>query len=224
MNTRIVLLCALLWSGATGAFGQAPAATTEADAYTRTITERADKIVKGLSLADSTKAKPVRDIIVQQYRDLNTIHEAHKASVKAVRDRKDADKAKADAEIKALEKTREDKLAALHPQYISKLGTLLTPAQIDQVKDGMTYGVLPITYKGYCEMLLTLTDAQKKQILEYLVEAREHAMDAGSSDEKHGWFGKYKGRINNYLSAAGYNMKKESDDWEKRRKAAAGKS
>ena len=32
-------------------------------------------------------------------------------------------------------------------------------------------------------------------------------MDAGSSDEKHAWFGKYKGKINNYLAAAGYNMK-----------------
>jgi hypothetical protein len=41
-------------------------------------------------------------------------------------------------------------------------------------------------------------------------------MDAGSSDEKHKWFGKYKGRINNYLSAAGYDMKKEGEEWQKR--------
>jgi hypothetical protein len=32
-------------------------------------------------------------------------------------------------------------------------------------------------------------------------------MDAGTSKEKHAWFGKYKGKINNYLSAEGYNMK-----------------
>ena len=55
----------------------------------------------------------------------------------------------------------------------------------------------------------------------WLVEAREHAMDAESSEKKHGWFGKYKGRINNYLSAAGYDLKKEGEEWEKRRKAAA---
>ncbi len=82
----------------------------------------------------------------------------------------------------------------------------------------MTYGVLPITYRGYLDMLPSLTDEQKKQIKDYLTEAREHAMDAGSSKEKHGWFGKYKGRINNYLSKAGYDMKKAGDDWEKRRK------
>lgn len=41
-------------------------------------------------------------------------------------------------------------------------------------------------------------------------------MDAGTSKEKHAWFGKYKGRINNYLSAQGYDLNKESDDWHKR--------
>ncbi len=223
MSRRMVILCALLWTGVVAAFGQAATAASEADAYTRTITERAEKIVKGLNLSDSTQGKRVRDVIVQQYRDLNTVHEAHKVAVKAIRDRKDADKAKTDGEIKELEKTREEKLAALHPQYLAKLSALLPPAQVEQVKDGMTYGVLPITYKGYLDMLPSLTDEQKKQIKDYLTEAREHAMDAGSSEEKHGWFGKYKGRINNYLSKAGYDMKKAGDDWEKRRKAAEGK-
>ena len=32
-------------------------------------------------------------------------------------------------------------------------------------------------------------------------------------------FGKYKGRINNYLSAEGYNVKKEGEEWQKRIKA-----
>jgi hypothetical protein len=41
-------------------------------------------------------------------------------------------------------------------------------------------------------------------------------MDAGSSDEKHSVFGKYKGRINNYLSANGYNLNNERDAWQKR--------
>lgn len=53
-----------------------------------------------------------------------------------------------------------------------------------------------------------LTGPQKKQIMAWLVEARELAMDGGSSKEKHAVFGKYKGRINNYLSAAGYDAKK----------------
>jgi len=67
-------------------------------------------------------------------------------------------------------------------------------------------------------MIPTLKETEKKQILTWLIEAREHAMDAESSDKKHAWFGKYKGRINNYLSAAGYDLKKEGNDWEKKKK------
>jgi hypothetical protein len=41
-------------------------------------------------------------------------------------------------------------------------------------------------------------------------------MDAESSEKKHAWFGKYKGKINNYLSAEGYDMKKEGIAWKER--------
>jgi hypothetical protein len=81
----------------------------------------------------------------------------------------------------------------------------------------MTYGVLPLTYRVYMDMMPDLSQQQKAQMMAWLVEAREHAMDAGSSEKKHAWFGKYKGRINNYLSAAGYNMKQVEADWKKRK-------
>ena len=53
-----------------------------------------------------------------------------------------------------------------------------------------------------------------------LTEAREHAMDASTSEEKHKWFGKYKGRINNYLSAAGYDLKQAEKDLAARQESA----
>ncbi|HEY0944737.1 MAG TPA: DUF3826 domain-containing protein, partial [Opitutaceae bacterium] len=73
----------------------------------------------------------------------------------------------------------------------------------------------------YCDMLPDLTDPQRAQIKAWLAEAREYAMDGGSSDEKHKWFGKYKGRINNYLAAAGYDMKQAERELAARRKQAA---
>ncbi|QDU90407.1 hypothetical protein Pla175_38110 [Pirellulimonas nuda] len=81
----------------------------------------------------------------------------------------------------------------------------------------MTYGVVPITYSAYCELLPGLSDDQKREIRSNLIEAREYAMDAGSSDEKHATFGKYKGRINNYLSAAGYDLKQAESELVRRR-------
>ena len=53
--------------------------------------------------------------------------------------------------------------------------------------------------------------------MSWLVEAREYEIDAESSDKKHWWFGKYKGRINNYLSAQGYDINAERKEWEQRR-------
>ena len=111
---------------------------------------------------------------------------------------------------------------ALHTRYLLKLSALLSLAQVDQVKDGMTYGVVPLTYQGYLDMLPTLTEEEKATIMAYLVEAREIAMDAGSSKQKHWWFGKYKGRINNYLSAQGYDLKKASEQRNARNQATSG--
>ena len=103
-----------------------------------------------------------------------------------------------------------------HEAFIAHLKEQLTETQIDKVKDGMTYNVFPITYTAYQDMLPNLTAEQKDKIYNWLKEARELAMDAGSSDKKHAVFGKYKGKINNYLSAAGYDMKKEGEEWQKR--------
>jgi len=85
----------------------------------------------------------------------------------------------------------------------------------------MTYGVVPNTYKRYLELLPSLTDEQKRTILANLLEAREYAMDAGSSEEKHALFGKYKGKINNFLSAAGYDLKQAEKELAARRQCEA---
>ena len=59
----------------------------------------------------------------------------------------------------------------------------------------------------------TLKEEEKAQIMAWLVEAREFAMDAENSNKKHAAFGKYKGRINNYLSKRGYDLVKERKAW-----------
>ena len=189
------------------------------EAYLKTITQRADKIVAVLGIEDTAKKEKVSNVVRDQYSNLNDIYIARDSAIKEIKV-KYQDKTEREAAL-AKENTNVDALLAkLHAKYLKKLSTHLTAKQVEQVKDGMTYSVLPITYKAYQEEILTLTDEQKKQILAWLTEARERAMDAESSEKKHAWFGKYKGKINNYLSAAGYDLKKEGLEWEKRRKAA----
>jgi hypothetical protein len=79
--------------------------------------------------------------------------------------------------------------------------------KIDRVKDGMTYGLVQHIYLAYLSLLPGLTELQKAKILTWLEEARDSAMDGGSSEEKQSCFRKYRGKINNYLPAEGYDLK-----------------
>ena len=125
-------------------------------------------------------------------------------------------KEETDEAIKKQEAKKSEQLEQRHAKFIAQLKTNLTEEQLEKVKDGMTYRVFPITYAGYLDMLPSLTTEQKNQIYTWLKEARELAMDAESSEKKHSVFGKYKGKINNYLSKAGYDMNKESKAWQER--------
>ena len=196
---------------------------SQKDDYRQVVRKRAEKIVATLGVTDSLQFLRTTHTIATQYENLNDIHSVLDVRKKNAKEKATTDKAAYDQEIKTIENETMKQLDSLHHTYINNLARELNKDQIEKVKDGMTYGVLPITYKGYQEMLPDLTTEQKANILTMLTEAREKAMDAGSSEEKHKWFGKYKGRINNYLSAQGYNMKKASEDWQARIKAGKSK-
>jgi Spy/CpxP family protein refolding chaperone len=195
--------------------GEAPPALDAA------LVQRAEKIVASLQLAEPAQAARIRDLVAGQYAALRPVHEARDAVIKAARALPEGEKAAIDAAVNSARDTAAARQGELHYAFLARLSAELAPAQVEQIKDGMTYGVLPNTFKVYQEMLPDLTPEQRTQILAWLTEAREHAMDASSSDEKHGWFGKYKGRINNFLSKAGYDMKQAERDMFARKKAAA---
>lgn len=184
-------------------------------AQLRNLNERAAKIVAQLGLADSAKSNRVHGIIVRQYQDLGKIHEVRDAQIKQAKEKSGADKAAATTAIEAIRAETKPKLDRLHGEYLTKLSAELSVEQVDKVKDGMTYGVLPLTYGVYLKMYPDLTDEQKAQIKTWLTEARELAMDGSTSDEKHAVFGKYKGKINNYLSKAGYDAKQAEQNLRK---------
>lgn len=206
----IVIL--LLSVAVSEAFAQAPADNN----YIKVITERSNKIVTGAGITDSVKFKKVRDIVVAQYSDLNTIYDARKAKVNDIKTQMPDDKAGANAKIALVDSNVAKQVKVLHTSYINKLNKVLSADEVDKIKDGMTYRIYPITYTAYQDEIPTLTEEQKSKIKGWLLEARENAMDAESAEKKHAWFGKFKGRINNYLSAQGYDMKKEGEEWQKR--------
>jgi Protein of unknown function (DUF3826) len=184
----------------------APDADDEA-AATRALTEQLDKMVSKLGLADAEQATRVRELVVQQSRGLRAIHDARDAKIAEAPKTPGADPVVRNAWIGVAKSDAEHKLLLLHRRFVARLAAELTPEQVDQVKNGLTYGVVPITYERYLRLLPKLTGEQQREILANLLEAREVAMDAGSADEMRAIFGQYQDKINNYLSAAGYDLK-----------------
>ena len=143
--------------------------------------------------------------------------------------------------LKALALTDADKAAKVHDAILAQYRALnawhnendaklkasakdTTAPQVEAVKDKMTYNKVKVTYDAYCEIIPTLTGAQKAHILATLKAAREEAMDGGSADEKSAIFKKYKGRIANYLSKEGVDETKARKEWgakQKEKSAAA---
>lgn len=189
--------------------------------YVNSIVGRSQKIVDKLGIDDPARAKDVTNIIANRYFKLNDIYEARDAKIKTAKETLTGD-AK-NAAVEAANNEADSKLYRCHFEFPAELSLYLTPEQIEGVKDGMTYGVLMVTYNSHLDMIPSLTDEEKAQIMAWLIEARELAMDAENSNKKHGVFGKYKGRINNYLAARGYDLVKEREAWYERIKARGGK-
>lgn len=188
--------------------------------YVGSIVDRSRKIVDKLALSDTTAANEVTKIIANRYFKLNDIYTVRDEKVKTANETLTGEAKQ--AAITAAQNEKDAALYRCHFEFPADLSLYLSPEQIDAVKDGMTYGVLMVTYNSHLDMIPTLTDEEKAQIMAWLTEARELAMDAENSNKKHETFGKYKGRINNYLAKRGYDLVKEREAWYERIKARGG--
>ncbi len=70
------------------------------------------------------------------------------------------------------------------------------------MKDRLCYKRPTIMYVGFTKENPWLTDDQKADIKKICDDARDLAMDGGSSTEKHRIMDKYKGRLTNYIAKA----------------------
>lgn len=187
--------------------------------YVNTILERSKNVTDALNITGTEKGTQVLNIVANRYFELNDIYEERDSLKKAASSLTGDSKKQAQA---FAESQKDSKLYRSHFAFDANLSLFLDEAGIETVKDVMTYNVVKVTYDAQCDMIPTLKEEEKAQILAWLKEAREFAIDAESSRKKHEAFGKYKGRINNYLSKRGYDLTKEREEWAKRVKARGG--
>ena len=121
--------------------GNAADATTNSPAddqveanYTKTIEGRTADILRILALTDTNKAGHVHDAVMAQYRSLRAWHDENDAKLKAAK-----------ADTNAVAEIR-GSLKVIHDAFLAKLAGDLSPVQVDQVKDKMTYGKVQFTF------------------------------------------------------------------------------
>jgi len=112
-----------------------PAAET---GYTADIGKRADRIIGTLGITETAKSDTVHELIMNQYRALRDNDMIRDARLKAPGAAADAVKAQ------TLEGRK-----ILHDAYLTNLGALLTPDQVEKVKDGHTPNKVNFTFTGY---------------------------------------------------------------------------
>lgn len=219
MKKFFIIAAALL------AFNTLTASAVELDSkgrdpkYVQTILQRSAKVTDALNITGTEKGVQVLNIVANRYFALNDIY-SERDSIKAVAKTLTGEEKKQKQEY--AEMLKDQKLYKSHFGFIAQLAVYLNDEQIETVKDVLTYNVVKVTYDAQCDMIPTLKEDEKVQILAWLKEGREYAIDAESSKKKHETFGKYKGRINNWLSKRGYNLTKEREEWAKRVKARGG--
>jgi hypothetical protein len=193
----------------------APFTAAELEAvYTANIEKRAGDTLKILALADEAKSARVKDAIVAQYRSLRARDEALDTMFQSLGKNAPGIETNRAAILKILSQQ-------LHQHFLTRLTADLTPEQVEQVKDKMTYNKVKVTFDAYCEIVPHLTEAEKAKILQALKVAREEAMDGGSADEKAAIFQKHKEGINALLNANGHDVAKATREWEAKQAQAA---
>jgi len=217
MRTLLVAFCTSATLLTSGYAQEATAPFTEAEReeiYARTIGKRVDAILGDLKIGDTNKAERVRTVIATQYRSLRARDEAVDNLFNSLSRNAPGVESNRHAVVKLLSKQ-------LHEQFISKLSADLSAAEIEAVKDRMTYNKVRVTYDAYCQIVPNLSADEKAMILEQLKAAREDAIDGGSADEKAAIFQIYKDRINAKLKTGGHDVEAATKAWEAKQQASA---
>lgn len=207
-NNNNLYLLLLLFIGFAGNAQQ-----HEVTDYIDNINERAINVVSKLDVSKSDK-KELETIVRKQYVNIEKTESKRDLELEKLKQITDKEKQKTQSE-KVWVKYKAS-ITKLHDAYLNKLSKKLNESQIVQLKDAMTYQVMPKTYANFTDMFQNLTEDQKKMIYDHLVEARENAMNVGTHKWQFQWFAKYRGKINNILASQGIELHHTSKAWEKK--------
>jgi hypothetical protein len=197
------------------------------DKQAATLEKHVKPVLDALNLNDPAKEAKVRDVFSKFLTDHTAWHQANDAKLKELwnnfnKARSKQDKAAADQALGEIDRVYAT-FKPQHDQFVQGLATVLSPDQIETVKDALTVNKVKVTYNAYLEIFPGLNAEQKAVVLKNLKDAREQAVDAGSMVEKSAFFKKYKIKIEeDYLVSQGFDPKQARKDFAAKQKANSG--
>lgn len=154
--------------------------------------KRAQGIMDSLKLTDKDQAARVKRYIVNFILTLKNLHEGKNPPT-------------GEAKKKALVKARDTLYAGLDAEKLSDEQKLV-------VKNGLSANHYRINTDAFRNLVPTLTDEEKLYIDTQFAEVCDEAVLLNSGSAKGELFVHRRGRINNYLSKRGYDLKKLSQE------------
>ena len=208
----------LSWSGRAPAqaptTGPAPTTSPAGDAFD----QRAAAIVKPMRFSDTEKTETVTRLTADYMRSLRKILDDRQAALDKIGQggaTPEIDKQLADAWMVSRKQA-----VALRDAYAARLAGLMTPYQVERVKDGITDDAFHKTLQIYDEMIPGLTHTQRAHVVGLLTEMRENAMLELGAEPQEKWVDKYRGIINNYIAKQGHDFTSLSKAYDARKKSA----
>lgn len=176
-----------------------------------TAQEKAIQVMDKLSLANDSVRENIQIVVTNRYLELREIHQNYDERNKKI---ENAGLSKEDTAIE-LERSYYQYNSDLYRSrfgYEAWLSFYLNDEQVETVKDAMTYNLFHVRYDDFLDLLPNLTESDKNRIYHWLVEAREFSMDFETPRKMRQMFTKYRGRINNYLSGRGHDLRKATEE------------
>jgi len=230
----VTLLAAVILASPLSIRAQTNTVDSAADKDRATVEKHIKPELAALKLGDADKEAKVHDILAGRYTALKTWHAANDPQIKALWD--EFDKARAAKSVPDANAAL-DKIsvvyAAIQPQhekFVAELAAVLTPEQVEAVKEGHSINKVKVTYDVYLQIFPNLTEEQKSVVLKNLKAASEESLDCVDIKEMSAFFKKYKIKIEDaYFAQQGIDAQQARKDFaakqkaEKAAKAEAGK-
>ena len=120
--------------------------------YVENIVGRSQKIIDKLKLKDTVVSRNVLNIVANKYFMLNDIYAKRDTAINQIKRSTLVGDAR-NAAITAAQNEKEAALYRSHFAFAADLSLFINDKQIEVIKDGMTFGVVKVTYDATLDMI-----------------------------------------------------------------------